>query len=124
MLHTIPLTVVESRKEVDEVKELLSICKEYHIALRCELRRKELKEDQVRGARGWEGEGQGWAADKGLHVRGTTRLGYRAREGTKGLSTLLGTCSRCNRWEVASVRWLTAHCLETLSHSPCRCPWP
>jgi len=43
MLHVIPLTIVESRKEVDDVKELLSICKEYHIALRCELRRKELK---------------------------------------------------------------------------------
>ncbi len=40
MLHTIPLTVVESRKEVDEVKELIGICKEYHIALRLELRRK------------------------------------------------------------------------------------
>lgn len=44
MLLIIPLTVVETRKEVDEVKELVSICKEYHIALRCELRRKELKE--------------------------------------------------------------------------------
>ena len=40
MLHIIPLTVVESRKEVDDVKELITICKEYHIALRCELRRK------------------------------------------------------------------------------------
>lgn len=27
MLHVIPLTVVESRKEVDEVKELITICK-------------------------------------------------------------------------------------------------
>ena len=43
MLHVIPLTIVESRKEVDDVKELLAICKEYHIALRCELKRKELK---------------------------------------------------------------------------------
>lgn len=40
MLHTIPLTVVESRKEVDDIKELLNICKEYHIGLRCELKRK------------------------------------------------------------------------------------
>jgi coatomer protein complex subunit alpha (xenin) len=32
---------------VDEVKELLGICKEYHIALRCELKRKELREDDV-----------------------------------------------------------------------------
>ncbi|GAX83376.1 hypothetical protein CEUSTIGMA_g10801.t1 [Chlamydomonas eustigma] len=47
MLHIIPLTVVDSRKEVDDVKELVCICKEYHIALRCELRRKELKEDDV-----------------------------------------------------------------------------
>lgn len=34
MLHVIPLTVVEGRKEVDDVKELLSICREYHTALR------------------------------------------------------------------------------------------
>jgi coatomer protein complex subunit alpha (xenin) len=40
MLHVIPLTVVDSRKEVDDVKELITICKEYHIALRCELKRK------------------------------------------------------------------------------------
>jgi len=40
MLHTIPLTVVETRKEVDDIKELLSICRHYHIALRCELKRK------------------------------------------------------------------------------------
>jgi hypothetical protein len=32
---------------VDEAKELVSICKEYHIALRCELKRKELREDDV-----------------------------------------------------------------------------
>ncbi len=32
---------------MDEAKELLSICKEYHIALRCELKRKELREDDV-----------------------------------------------------------------------------
>jgi coatomer protein complex subunit alpha (xenin) len=40
MLHMIPLTVVETRKEIDDVKELVSICKHYHIALRCELKRK------------------------------------------------------------------------------------
>jgi len=38
---------VAPRKEVDEVKELVTICKEYHIALRCELRRKELKEEDA-----------------------------------------------------------------------------
>lgn len=47
IFHIIPLLVVETRKEVDEVKELLSICKEYHIALRCELKRKELREDDI-----------------------------------------------------------------------------
>lgn len=34
MLHIIPFTVVESRKEVDDVKELLTICREYQTALR------------------------------------------------------------------------------------------
>ncbi|EFJ41149.1 hypothetical protein VOLCADRAFT_77684 [Volvox carteri f. nagariensis] len=47
MLHVIPLTVVESRKEVDDVKELLTICREYHTALRCELKRKELRDDDM-----------------------------------------------------------------------------
>jgi len=47
MLQVIPLMAVESRKEVDEVKELVGICKEYVIALRCELKRKELREDDV-----------------------------------------------------------------------------
>ena len=37
ILHTVPLLVVETRKEVDDVKELLSICREYHTGLRCEL---------------------------------------------------------------------------------------
>ncbi|PNW73616.1 hypothetical protein CHLRE_13g565850v5 [Chlamydomonas reinhardtii] len=51
MIHVIPLTVVESRKEVDDVKELLAICREYHTALRCELKRKELRdEDMARNA--------------------------------------------------------------------------
>jgi coatomer protein complex subunit alpha (xenin) len=42
LLHLIPLLVVDTRKEVDDVKELLSIAKEYNIALRIELKRKEL----------------------------------------------------------------------------------
>jgi len=50
MLHTVPFTVVESRKEADDIKELLAICKHYHIALRCELKRK------VRRASCLEGE--------------------------------------------------------------------
>jgi coatomer protein complex subunit alpha (xenin) len=58
MLHVIPLTVVENRKEVDDVKDLVAICKEYHIALRCELRRKELK---VRGVGGVCVGGGGWS---------------------------------------------------------------
>ncbi|KAH7280342.1 hypothetical protein KP509_37G062500 [Ceratopteris richardii] len=48
LLHTIPLVVVDNRKEVDEVKELVSICKEYVLALRIELKRKETKDDLVR----------------------------------------------------------------------------
>ncbi|KAF6256969.1 COPI alpha subunit C-terminus-domain-containing protein [Scenedesmus sp. NREL 46B-D3] len=47
MLQVVPLMVVEARKEVDEVKELVGICKEYVIALRCELRRKELAADDA-----------------------------------------------------------------------------
>ncbi|KAG1674856.1 hypothetical protein FOA52_015244 [Chlamydomonas sp. UWO 241] len=50
MLHVIPLTVVDTRKEVDEIKELLVVCREYHIALRCELRRKELGAGDVAAA--------------------------------------------------------------------------
>uniref|UniRef100_A0A7I4FAI8 Coatomer subunit alpha n=1 Tax=Physcomitrium patens TaxID=3218 RepID=A0A7I4FAI8_PHYPA len=47
ILHTIPVVVVDSRKEVDEVKELLGIAKEYTLALKIELKRKEpaLKDD-------------------------------------------------------------------------------
>jgi len=50
ILHTIPVVVVDSRKEVDEVKELLGIAKEYALALRIELKRKEpaLKDDSQR----------------------------------------------------------------------------
>lgn len=49
-MHTIPVVVVDSRKEVDEVKELLGIAKEYTIALRIELNRREpaLKDDLLR----------------------------------------------------------------------------
>eukprot|EP00210_Caulerpa_lentillifera_P008992 g8582.t1 len=45
MLHQIPLLVVETRKEVDDVKELISIAKEYLIALCCEIKRKDCKDD-------------------------------------------------------------------------------
>lgn len=48
ILHTIPLIVVESRREVDEVKELISIVKEYVLALKIELKRREIKDDPVR----------------------------------------------------------------------------
>ncbi|KAK9839869.1 hypothetical protein WJX81_007554 [Elliptochloris bilobata] len=50
ILWSIPLTVVESRREVDDVKELLSIVKEYSIGLRCELERKTAPDDAKRGA--------------------------------------------------------------------------
>lgn len=48
ILHTIPLIVVESRREVDEVKELIIIVKEYVLGLKMELRRREIKDDPVR----------------------------------------------------------------------------
>lgn len=48
ILHTIPLIVVESRREVDEVKELIIIVKEYVLGLQMELKRKELKDDPIR----------------------------------------------------------------------------
>ncbi|KAL3634312.1 hypothetical protein CASFOL_021366 [Castilleja foliolosa] len=47
-LHTIPLVVVETRREVDEVKELIVIVKEYVLGLQMELKRRELKDDPVR----------------------------------------------------------------------------
>mmetsp|Transcript_26643 Transcript_26643/g.44622 ORF Transcript_26643/g.44622 Transcript_26643/m.44622 type:complete len:1240 (+) Transcript_26643:71-3790(+) len=50
LLHMIPLVVVDTRKEVDDVKELQNIAREYSNALRIELRRKEEKEDVIRGA--------------------------------------------------------------------------
>lgn len=45
IIHTIPLLVVETRKEVDDAKELLRISRDYLIALRVELKRKEVKDD-------------------------------------------------------------------------------
>lgn len=42
MLLSIPLTTVDTRQEVDELKELLSIVREYHIAVRCELARRQV----------------------------------------------------------------------------------
>ncbi|GBG90440.1 hypothetical protein CBR_g50687 [Chara braunii] len=48
ILHTIPLVVVDSRREVDEVKELLGIAREYVNALRIELKRRELRDDPQR----------------------------------------------------------------------------
>ncbi|CAH1422297.1 unnamed protein product [Lactuca virosa] len=48
ILYTIPLIVVETRREVDEVKELVVIVKEYVLGLQMELKRRELKDDPVR----------------------------------------------------------------------------
>ncbi|GAA0174553.1 vesicle coat protein [Lithospermum erythrorhizon] len=48
ILHTIPLIVVESRREVDEVKELIMIAKEYALAMQMELKRREMKDNPVR----------------------------------------------------------------------------
>ncbi|KAK8490280.1 hypothetical protein V6N11_048206 [Hibiscus sabdariffa] len=48
ILHTIPLIVVESRREVDEVKELIIIAKEYVLGLQMELKRREMKDNPVR----------------------------------------------------------------------------
>ncbi|KAL5713383.1 hypothetical protein ACHQM5_015468 [Ranunculus cassubicifolius] len=48
ILHTIPLIVVESRKEVDEVKQLIHIAKEYVLGLQMELKRKEIVGNSVR----------------------------------------------------------------------------
>ncbi|GLT72776.1 hypothetical protein SLA2020_446800 [Shorea laevis] len=48
ILHTIPLIVVESRREVDEVKELIIIVKEYVLGLQMELKRREIKDNPVR----------------------------------------------------------------------------
>jgi coatomer protein complex subunit alpha (xenin) len=50
ILHSIPLLVVDSRKEVDEVKELLAIARDYNIALRVELKRREVKDQPHKAA--------------------------------------------------------------------------
>ncbi|QHN78640.1 Coatomer subunit [Arachis hypogaea] len=48
ILHTIPLVVVESRREVDEVKELIIIVKEYVLGLQMELKRREIRDNPAR----------------------------------------------------------------------------
>ncbi|PPE02725.1 hypothetical protein GOBAR_DD00284 [Gossypium barbadense] len=48
ILHTVPLIVVESGREVDEVKELIIIAKEYVLGLQMELKRREMKDNPVR----------------------------------------------------------------------------
>lgn len=50
ILHTIPLLVVETRREVDDVKELISIVKEYLIGIHCELKKREIKDNPTRVA--------------------------------------------------------------------------
>eukprot|EP00262_Sarcandra_glabra_P020952 TRINITY_DN854_c0_g2_i1.p1 TRINITY_DN854_c0_g2~~TRINITY_DN854_c0_g2_i1.p1 ORF type:complete len:1231 (-),score=237.04 TRINITY_DN854_c0_g2_i1:419-4111(-) len=48
ILYTIPLIVVDSRREVDEVKELIVIAKEYVVGLQMEVERKEIRDNPVR----------------------------------------------------------------------------
>lgn len=48
ILQAIPLIVVESRREVDEVKGLILIVKEYVLGVQMELKRRETKDDPVR----------------------------------------------------------------------------
>ncbi|KAG1362151.1 coatomer subunit alpha-1 [Cocos nucifera] len=48
ILHTIPLLVVDSRREVDEVKELIQIAREYVLGLKIEVKRKEIKDNAIR----------------------------------------------------------------------------
>lgn len=48
ILHTIPFVVVESRRDVDEVKDLVVIVREYVLGLQMEVKRKEMKEDPIR----------------------------------------------------------------------------
>ncbi|CAL8462821.1 g2355 [Coccomyxa elongata] len=50
LLALIPLTIVDTRREVDELKELIAIAREYNIGLRCEMERKALAEDPKRAA--------------------------------------------------------------------------
>jgi coatomer protein complex subunit alpha (xenin) len=44
LLAIIPLTVVATRAEADEVKEVVTIAREYNLGLRCELERKAVAE--------------------------------------------------------------------------------
>ncbi|PPR87639.1 hypothetical protein GOBAR_AA33049 [Gossypium barbadense] len=48
ILHTVPLIVVESGREVDEVKELIIIAKEYVLGLQMELKRREMKDNPAK----------------------------------------------------------------------------
>ncbi|EEF32873.1 coatomer alpha subunit, putative [Ricinus communis] len=48
ILQTIPFIVVDSRREVDEVKELIIIVKEYVLGLQMELKRREMKDNPIR----------------------------------------------------------------------------
>ncbi|KAL6527457.1 hypothetical protein OROGR_016547 [Orobanche gracilis] len=48
ILNTIPVVVVETRREVDEVKELIVIVREYVLGLKMELKRRELRDDPIR----------------------------------------------------------------------------
>lgn len=50
ILHSVPLLVVETRKEVDDVKELMALARDYTLALKIELKRKEMKDDPNRQA--------------------------------------------------------------------------
>lgn len=48
ILHIIPLIVVESRKEVDDVKELIGIAREYLLGVKIEILRKDTRDNLVR----------------------------------------------------------------------------
>ena len=50
LLAAAALTVVGSRREADELKELITIAREYNVGLRCELERKAAAADAARGA--------------------------------------------------------------------------
>lgn len=41
LLHSIPLVVVDTRREADDVKEVLKYASDYHTAIRCQLLQKE-----------------------------------------------------------------------------------
>ena len=47
MHHSLLLRTDSTTILLPQIKELVGICKEYVIALRCELKRKELKEDDM-----------------------------------------------------------------------------